>query len=165
MHSNPYNPIVFNPHQIYLKDGQRLEFCKDKGSHLPGNWSVLHATSLLQYKNSIFYLSPINISSLLKTTPVSFSIILLYYLPYLPDCVLYKEHICDAIIFFGIFLPHTSYNPTMLIQLPCARSPSPRRKQSNILFKAKGESFSILPLNRYIFDSMYTCRKINQTGG
>ena len=47
MHSNPYNPIVFNPHQIYLKDGQRLEFCKDKGSHLPGNWSVLHATSLL----------------------------------------------------------------------------------------------------------------------
>jgi len=26
-------------------------------------------------------------------------------------------------------------------------------------------SFSISPLNRYIFDSMYTCRKINQTGG
>jgi len=66
MHSNPYNPIVFNPHQIYLKDGQRLEFCKDKGSHLPGNWSVLHATSLLQYNKFHIYLSPINISSLLK---------------------------------------------------------------------------------------------------
>jgi len=46
MHRNPYNPIVLNTHQIYLKDGANNW---RQGSHLPGNWSVLHATSLLQY--------------------------------------------------------------------------------------------------------------------